>query len=167
MSSGLGKKKKTTRDRKVKLLLHKCESRMESWKKKPSSSHDHLLKVLPDSARSLSERQCYIFLVCCCSITKSCLDSLVTPCTAPCQTSLSFTISQSLLKLMSMESMMPSNHLILCHPLHLPSIFPSISLFPWVGSLYQVTKYWSFSFSVSPSNEYSGLIFFRTDWFMF
>ena len=142
MSPGLGGKKQkiTTRDRKVKLLLHKCESRMESWKKQPSSSHDHLLRVLPDSARSLSQRQYYMFLVCCCSITKSCLDSLLTACTALRQTSLSFTISRSLLKLMSIESVMSFNHLILHRPLLLPSIFPSISLFQWVGSLHQVAK---------------------------
>ena len=76
-----------------------------------------------------------------------------------------FTISQSLLKLMSTESVMPSNHLILCHPL-LPSIFPSIRVFS-NESFLQIRwpKCWSFSFSISPSNEYSGLIFFRIDWF--
>ena len=80
------------------------------------------------------------------------------------QASLSFTVSWSFLKLVSMESVMPSNHLILCCPLlHLPSIFPSISLFQRAGSLDQVAKYWSFI--ISPSSEYSGLISFRTDWF--
>ena len=72
-----------------------------------------------------------------------------------------------LLKLMSIESMMPSNHLILCHPfLFLPSIFPSIRVFCNESTLcIKWPKYWSFSFSISPSNEYSGLIFFRMDWF--
>ena len=79
----------------------------------------------------------------------------------------SFTISQSLLKFMSIESMMPSNHLILCHPLLLlPSIFPGIRVFS-NGSVLRIRwpKYWSFSFSISPFNEYSELISFRIDWF--
>ena len=89
----------------------------------------------------------------------------VTPWTATCQASQSFTISQSLLKLRSIESVMPSNHLILCRPLLLPpSIFPSI--FSNKSTLHiRWPKYWSFSFSISPSNEYSGLISFRIDWF--
>ena len=84
-----------------------------------------------------------------------------------CQASLSFTISQSLLKLMSMESVMPSNHLILCHPLLLlPLIFPSIRVFSRELALHiRWPKYWGFSFSISPSNEHSGLISFRMDWF--
>ena len=91
----------------------------------------------------------------------------VTPWTAACQASLSFTISQSLCKLMSTESVMLSNHLILCHPLFLmPSVFSSIRVFSNELALHiQWPKYWSFSFSISPSNEYSGLIFFRIDWF--
>ena len=74
--------------------------------------------------------------------------------------------SQSLLKLMSIESVMPSNHLILCHPLLLPpSIFPSIRVFSSESVLcIRWPKYWSFSFSISPSNEYSGLVSFRMDW---
>ena len=82
------------------------------------------------------------------------------------QASLSFTISQSWLKLMSMESVMPSNHLILCRPiLLLLSIFPSIRVFSSELTLHiRWPKYWSFSFSISPSNEYSGLISFRIDW---
>ena len=89
----------------------------------------------------------------------------VTPWTAARQASLSFTISWSLLKLMSIESVMPSNNLILCRPLLLPSsIFPSIRVFSNdVSSSHQVAKYWSFSFRISPSNEYSGLISFRID----
>ena len=84
-----------------------------------------------------------------------------------CQASLSFTISQSLLKLMSMESVMPSNHLILCRPLLLlPLIFPSIRVFSRELALHiRWPKYWGFSFSISPSNEHSGLISFRMDWF--
>ena len=90
----------------------------------------------------------------------------VTPWTAALQASLSITNSQSSLKLMSMESVMPSNHLILCCPLLLlPSIFPSIRGFSNESVLHiRWPKYWSFSFSISPSNEYSGLISFRMDW---
>ena len=90
----------------------------------------------------------------------------VTPRTAACQASLSITKSQSLLKLMSMESVMPSNHLILCHPLLLlPSIFPSIKVFSNESVLcIRWPKYSSFSSDISPSNEYSGLISFRMDW---
>ena len=91
----------------------------------------------------------------------------MTPWTAACQNSLSFTISQSWLKLMSIESVMASNHLILCHPLLLlPLIFPSIRVFSNESALrIRWPKYWSFSLSISPSNEYSGLISFRIDWF--
>ena len=79
----------------------------------------------------------------------------------------SITNSQSLLRLMSIESLMPSNHLILCHPLlSLPSVFPSIRVFSNESALQiRWPKYWSFSFSISPSNEYSGPISFRIDWF--
>ena len=94
----------------------------------------------------------------------SCVGLFVTPWTAACQASLSITNSQSLLKLKSIESVMPSNHLILCHPL-LPSIFPSIRVFS-NESVHSIRwpKYCSFSFSINPSNEYSGLISFRMDW---
>ena len=89
----------------------------------------------------------------------------MTPWTAACQAYLSFTISQSLFKLMSIELMMPSNHLILCHLLLLlPSIFPSIRVFSELALHIRWPKYWSFSFSISPSNECSGLISFRIDW---
>ena len=90
----------------------------------------------------------------------------VTPWTAARQASLSITTSQSLLKLMSVESVMPSNHLILCHSLlFLPSIFPSIRVFSNESDFrIRWPQYWSFSFSISPSNEYSGLISLRTDW---
>ena len=96
----------------------------------------------------------------------SCVRLFVTPFTAACQASLSITNSWSLLKLLSIELMMPSNHLILCCPLPLlPSIFPSIRvLFNKSVLCIRWSKYWSFSFSVSPSNEYSGLISFRMDW---
>ena len=89
-----------------------------------------------------------------------------TPWTSAHQASLSITNSQSLLKLMSTESVMPSNHLILCRPLLLlPSIFPSIRVFSNKSVLHiRWPKYWSFSFSICPSNEYSGLIYFRMDW---
>ena len=91
---------------------------------------------------------------------------LFTPGAAAHQASLAFTISWSLLKLMSTELVMPSNHLILCHPLlHLPSIFPSISLSSESVLLIRWPKYWSFSFSIRSSNEYSELISFRIDWF--
>ena len=87
--------------------------------------------------------------------------------TAARQASLSTTNSRGLHKLMSIELVMPSNHLILCHPLLLPpSIFPSIRVFSKESVLrIRWPKYWSFSFSISPSNEYSGLISFRIDWF--
>ena len=85
------------------------------------------------------------------------------PWTAACQASLSITTSQSLLKLMSIESVIPSNHFILCHP-YPPTcnLSQHLGLFKWVSSSHQV-KYWSFSFKISPSNEYSGLISFRMD----
>ena len=90
---------------------------------------------------------------------------LATPWTTACQASLSITNSQSLPKLLSIESVMPSNHLILCRPLLLSSIFPSIRVFSNESVLHvRWPKYWSFSFSISPSNEYSGLISFRMYW---
>ena len=88
------------------------------------------------------------------------------PQTAARQASLSITNSRNLPEPMSIESMMPSNHLILCHPLFLPpSIFPSIRVFSDESALHiRWPKYWSFSFNISPSNKYSGLISFRMDW---
>ena len=102
----------------------------------------------------------------CCSVAQLCL-TFATPWTAALQASLSFTVFWSLHKLMSIESVMSSNHLILRHPLlFLPSIFPSIRVFSSELALpIRWPKYWSFSFSISPSNEYSGLISFRIDWF--
>ena len=90
----------------------------------------------------------------------------VTPWTAACQVSLSLTISPSLPKFMSFELVMPSNCFILCQTLLLPPIFLSIRVFSNESALHiRWPKYWSFSFSISPSNEYSGLIFFKIDWF--
>ena len=96
----------------------------------------------------------------------SVVSNSATPWTAACQTSLSITSSWSLLKLMPMESVMPSNHLIRCHPLLLlPSIFPSTRVFSYESVLHiRWPMYWSFSFSISPSNEYSAVISFRMDW---
>ena len=96
----------------------------------------------------------------------SCVQLFATPWTAARQASLSITNSRSLFKLMFIESVMPSNHLILCHLLLLqPSIFPSIRVFSNESVLcIRWPKYWSFSFSISPSNEYSELISFRMDW---
>ena len=90
----------------------------------------------------------------------------MTPWSVAHQASLSITNSKSLLKLMSIESVMPSNHLFLCCPLHLlPSIFPSIRVFSNESVLHiRWQNYWSFSFSINPSNEYSGLISFKMDW---
>ena len=94
------------------------------------------------------------------------MSNSVTLWTAACQAALSITNSQSLLKFMPIESVMPSSHLILCCPLLLlPSIFPSVRVFSSESVLHiRWPKYWSFSFSISPSNEYSGLISFRVDW---
>ena len=96
----------------------------------------------------------------------SSVQPFVTPWTAACQASLSITNSWSSLRLTSIESVMPSSHLILCRPLLLlPSIFPSIRVFSNESALpIRWLKYWSFSFSISPSHEYSGLISFRMDW---
>ena len=119
---------------------------------------------------------CYITFVCvfllliCLQFSSaellSCVQLFVTPWTAARQAFLSITNSWSFLKLMSIESVMPSNHLILCHPLVLlPSIFPSIRVLSNESALcMRWPKYWSFSFNISPANEYSGLISFRVDW---
>ena len=99
--------------------------------------------------------------------SRSVVSDSATPWTAAGQASLSITNSWSMLKFMSIQSEMPSNHLILCHPLLLlPSIFPSIRVFS-NESILRIgwPKYWSFSFCISPSNKYSGLISFRSDWF--
>ena len=106
--------------------------------------------------------------ICCCrSVVCSTVSDSVTPWTAACLVSQFFTISLSLLKPLSIESVMPSNHLILCCPLLLlPSIFPSTWVFSKESALHiRRPKYWSFSLSISPSNDYSRLISFRIDWF--
>ena len=112
-----------------------------------------------------NEMDCCHF--CVLSLLLSHIRLFVTPWTAACQASLSFFISQSLLKLMPVESMIPSNHLILCRPLLLlPSVFPSIRAFSNELALHiRWPKYWSFNYSINPSNEYTGLISFRIDWF--
>ena len=108
----------------------------------------------------------YIPKICSCLIAKSC-PVLCDPMDCSTPGFPVFTISWSLLKLMPIELVMPSNHLILCCPVLLPpSIFPSIRVFSSeLALLIRWPKYWSFSFSISPSNEYSGLISFRIDWF--
>ena len=98
------------------------------------------------------------------SVQFNCIRLFGTPWTAARQASLSISNSWNLLKLMYIELVMPSNHLTLCCPLLLPSIFPSIRVFPNESVLIRWLKYWSFSFNISPSNEYSGLISFRMDW---
>ena len=99
----------------------------------------------------------------------SCVWLFATPWTTACQASLSITNTQSLCKFMSIESVMPSNHFVLCSPLLLlPSIFPNITVFSNESVLYiRWSKYWSFSFSISPFNEHPGLISFRMDWLDF
>ena len=124
---------------------------------------------LRDSSPSLRERVSHLFLVLTCAAVQfscSVVSNSATPWTAAHQASLSITNSQSLLKLVSIKLVMPSNHLILCHPLLLlPSIFPSIRVFSNEAVLrIRQPKYWSFGLSISPSSEYSGLISFRIDW---
>ena len=105
------------------------------------------------------------YICCCCSVPQSCPTLISTPLTAAHQASLSFTISQSLPKFTSIELVMQPNHSILCHPL-LPSIFPSIKVFSNKSAVcISWPRYWSFNFKISPSNEYSGLISFKIDWF--
>ena len=134
--------------------------------------HDHALKCI--IIYYIENHSCHIFITsnhviseCFSSVQSlSCVQLFVTPWTAAHQASLSITNSWSLHKLMSIQSVMPSNHLILCHPLFLPlSILPSIRVFSNESVLrIRWPKYWSFSFNISPSNDYSGLISFRMDW---
>ena len=133
-------------------------SRQSHWKQAPDFHDKYGNAVLAKES-----------LHCQRGISVQCLDRVwlfVTPWTTACQASLSITNSQTLPKLMSIESVMPSNHLILCHSLLLPpSIFPSIRVFSNESVLHiRWPKYWSFNFSISPSNEHSGLISFRMDW---
>ena len=113
----------------------------------------------------MDKKGCGCVCVCGCSVAQSCL-TLCDPLDCSIPGFLSFTLSQSLLTFMSIESVMPSNHLILCCPLLLlPSVFPSIRVFPSELALrIRWPKYWSFSFSISPSSGYSGLISFGIDW---
>ena len=115
--------------------------------------------------KSLTYNKCSIHIFVVQSLSR--VQLFVTPWTAARQSSLSFTVSRSLLKLMSIELVMPSNHLVLCYPLLLMlSVFASIRVFSNELALrIRWPKYWSFSFSISPSNEYSRLISFRIDWF--
>ena len=135
---------------------------------RPFPSHC-LLKTLPwKPSRSLLSTSCLFSLLIIVVVQLlSHVWLFTTPWTIAGQASLSFTISQTLPKFMSTELMMPSNHLILCHPLFLlPSIFPSIRVFSNESAFcIRWPKYWSFSFNISPSNGYSGLISFRIDWF--
>ena len=113
------------------------------------------------------ERMLIITNDCCCSVAQPCL-TLCDPMDCSTPGLLSSTNSQSLLKLMSIESVMPSNNLILCHSLRLPSVFPSMRVFSNDSILHmRWPKYWSFSFNICLSNEYSGLISFTIDWFDF
>ena len=114
--------------------------------------------------------QCVCVCVCVCVnipvwFSRLVMSDSATPWTAARQASLSITNSWSLLRLISIKLVMPSNHLILCHPFLLPSVFPSITVSSNVSVLHiRWLKYWSFSFSISPFNEYSGLISCRMDW---
>ena len=115
----------------------------------------HVLSPSPSASPFLSSVQ----------LSRSVMFDFATPWTAACQASLSITSSQSLPKLTSIQLVMPTNNLILCRPLLLPSIFPNIRVFSNESVLrIRWPKYWSFSLSISPSNEYSGLISFRMDW---
>ena len=113
----------------------------------------------------LDNNWCHVFLVYKCPVCKfSRVRLFATPWTTARQASLSITNSQSLLKLMCLELVMPSNHLILCRPFSCLQSFPASGSFPVSVLHIRWPKYWSFSFSISPSNEYSGLISFRMDW---
>jgi len=135
------------------------------------SQHQNFQKVVKNKAIESKKEYLYLYLYIykislvqfSCSVVS---DSLQPPWTAAHQASLSITNSQSLLKLMSTESVMPSNHLFLCPPLLLlPSIFPSIRVFSNESALLiRWPKYWSLSFNICPSNEHPGLISFRMDW---
>ena len=143
------------------------------WAFKPMKNNSHNISATGHSVFVLVSIEIgtqqlkikFAVCICYCSIAQSCL--FLTPWTAARQASLSFTISQSLLKLMSVESEMPSNHLVLrCPLLFLSSVFPTIRVFSSKSVLHiRWPKYWSFNFSISPSNEYSWLISFRIDRF--
>ena len=159
---------------KMTLILNADQSSLEEknvfvWCREDWSGKRHILghifeKASPSSNQleNLPQPSPAIFIVVVVQ-SLSRVQFFATPWAAARQAFLSFTISQSLLKLMSIESMMPSNYLVLCHPLLLlPSIFPSIRVFSnELALLIRWPKYWSFSFIINPSNEYSGLISFR------
>ena len=158
-------------------------SRQESWSGSHSllqgifltqGSNPHVLHQQADSFTIWATREAptyyhILFLEIWVQFSRSVVSDFLRPRGPQHLASLSITNSQSLLKLMSVELVMPSNYLIPCHPLLLlPSILPSIRVFPNESVLHiRWPKYWSFSFSISPSNEYSGLISFRIDWFDF
>ena len=127
----------------------------------------YLLSYVRRGTWSLLKKKNYIYYISQFSSVSELCRLFVTPWSTVHQASLSITNSQSLLKLMSIESVMPSNCLILCHSLLLlPSVFPNIRVFSSESVLHiRWPKYWSFSFSISPSNECSGLFSFRADWF--
>ena len=139
--------------------------RFNLWAKREAWKDDNFLQI--DLSNSSKKPSRYFVIVVFVVQSLSHVWLFVTPWTAAHQASLSFTVSQSLLKLMSIESVMPSNHLILCRPLLLlPSISPSITVFFSESALrIRWPKYWSFNLNISPSNEYSGLISFRIDGF--
>ena len=154
------------------LLIHSGENtlieavrKLRSWKTRTSSWLQRQWGASRPRGNVLVAGNLVPLASCCCSVPKLCPTS-ATSWTEACQASLSFSTSLSLLKFMSIASVVPSNHLILCHLLLLlPSIFPSIRVFS-NGSVLRLRwpECWSFSFSISPSNEYSGLISFRIDW---
>ena len=130
-----------------------------TWTKAVGMECDHLCNICQHPVVSISPGRGSVQSL-------SCIQLFVTPWSTACQASLSITNSQSLLKLTPIQSVMPSSHLIFCHPLLPPSVFPSIRVFSNESVLHiKWPKYWSFSFSINPSNEYSGLIAFRMDWF--
>ena len=131
-----------------------------------------IYNVFPDISLSLKRSNwlCKYLWNCCHLLIQllSCIRLFATPWTAACQASLPFTIFWSLFKLMSIESVMPSNNFIPCHSLLLPLIFPSIRVFSSESAHHiRWPEYWSFSFNISPSDEYTGLISFRINWFDF
>ena len=140
----------------------KCQREILSsfWQAEKKKIHFEMYQSTLFLTRTANGRSCFSSVQ-----SLSCVRLFATPWTAAHQASLSITNSRSLLKLMSIVSVIPSNHLILCHPLLPPSIFPSIRVFSNESVLHsRWPKYWSFSFTISPSNEYSGLISFWMDW---
>ena len=139
----------------------------KQWKRNDMLSVKNNLSITISQQKSFEPEETGTpFLEYSVQFSRSVVSDSATPWTAACQASLSITNSQSWLKPMSIESVMPSNHLILCHPLLLlPSIFPNIRIFSNESALrIRWPKYWSFSFNISPFNEYPGLISFRMDW---